>query len=129
MGISCAGLKNAKTSVSKLDGTWWPVLQEMGGRMLPKGSFETQKLIIIDSNYTFSAESIDKGIIRYSDDKMDIYGRIGVNTGKHFTALYKYENDQLTICYNLAGNMYPEGFETKNKPLFFLSVYKKELKK
>ena len=29
---------------------------------------------------------------------MDIYGREGVNAGKHFTAIYKMESDQLTIC-------------------------------
>ena len=80
-----------------------------------------------DSTYTFSAESIDKGVVKYRDDKMDIYGKEGVNAGKHFTAIYKYENDQLTICYNLKGDSYPEAFETKSKPLLFLSVFKKEL--
>jgi hypothetical protein len=50
-----------------------------------------------------------------------------LHTGKHFTAIYKYENEQLTICYNLSGDSYPETFETKGKPMYFLSIFKKEM--
>jgi hypothetical protein len=57
---------------------------------------------------------------------MDIFGKEGVNSGKHFTAIYKLENEYLTICYNLSGNAYPETFETKGKPMYFLSVFKKK---
>ena len=60
---------------------------------------------------------------------MDIYGKEGVNTGKHFTAIYQFENGKLTVCYNLSGDSYPETFETKGKPMFFLSVFNKELMK
>jgi hypothetical protein len=89
-------------------------------------AFAKQKLIISDSNYTVMAESVDKGVVHYKDDKMDIYGKEGVNAGKHFTAIYKYENNQLTICYNLSGDSYPQAFETKSKPTLFLSIFKKE---
>lgn len=125
-GLSCAGPKNVTTKPNKLNGTWLPVQQEMGGAALPKATFEKQKLIISDSTYTFIAESVDKGVVKYSDNKMDIYGKEGVNSGKHFTAIYKLENEQLTVCYNLAGNGYPETFATTGKPLYFLSVFKKE---
>ena len=126
LGLSCTSTKNATIKSNKLNGTWVPVKQEMGGTMLPKAAFEKQKLIISDSNYTVIAESIDKGVVKYKDDKMDIYGREGVNAGKHFTAIYKYENEQLTVCYNLSGKSYPETFETKGKPMYFLSVFKKD---
>ena len=89
-------------------------------------TFEKQQLIISDSNYTFIAESVDKGIARYKDGKMDIYGKEGVNIGKHFTAIYKFENELLLICYNLSGDKYPEAFETKGNPTYFLSTFKKE---
>jgi uncharacterized protein (TIGR03067 family) len=132
--LSCTGPKNAtsgnyRMKPGKLSGTWVPVKQEMGGTMLPKAAFENQKLIINDSTYTVIAESIDKGVVKYRNDKMDIYGKEGVNAGKHFTAIYKYENEQLTVCYNLLGNSYPEAFETKGKPMYFLSVFKKEMMK
>jgi uncharacterized protein (TIGR03067 family) len=103
-----------------------PVKQELNGTLLPVDAFKNQKLTINDSVYTYTAESIDKGIIKYQDNKMDIYGKEGVNTGKHFTAIYKLEDGQLTICYNLSGNNYPETFETKGQPAFFLSVFEKE---
>ena len=109
-----------------LNGTWLPIAQEIGGTQLPVAAFEKQKLIITDSNYTEFAESIDKGIARYKDGKMDIYGKDGVNAGKHFTAIYIYQNKQLTICYNLMGNNYPEAFDTKGKPLYFLAIFKKK---
>jgi uncharacterized protein (TIGR03067 family) len=133
-GLGCANTKNATMKPNKLNGTWVPAKQEMGGTLLPKAAFEKQKLIISDSTYTFTAESIDKGVVKYKDDKMDIYGKEGVNAGKHFTAIYRYENlpagqadEQLTICYNLKGDSYPEAFETKGKPMYFLSVFKKEI--
>ena len=126
LGAGCAGTKNATIKLSQLNGTWIPVKEEMGGTLLPKAAFEKQQLIIRDSTYSFTAESVDKGVIKYSNnDKMDIYGKEGINKGKHFTAIYKYENEQLTVCYNLLGNSYPEAFETKGKPGLFLSVFKK----
>ena len=125
LGLGCASTKNATMKPDKLNGVWVPARQELGGTLLPIVVFENQKLIINDSTYTFSAESIDKGVVKYSNDKMDIYGKEGVNAGKHFTAIYKDENGQLTICYNLKGDNYPETFETKGKPMSFLSVFKK----
>ncbi|MGN6568986.1 MAG: TIGR03067 domain-containing protein [Flavipsychrobacter sp.] len=111
---------------NQLNGTWVPVKQEIGGMPLPAAALN-QKMIIDDGNYTVIAESTDKGTIEYKDgDKMDIYGKDGVNAGKHFTAIYKYDGHQLTICYNLAGSGYPEAYETKDKPGFFLSVFERE---
>ena len=117
--------KNIQINANELNGTWVPVKEEIAGTVLPPAAFEKQKLVINDSTYTFTAESVDKGVLSYSGNKIDIYGREGVNTGKHFTAIYKYENEQLTICYNLAGNGYPEAFETTGKPTLFLYVFKK----
>ena len=109
-----------------LNGKWVPIRQEMGGSLLPSGAFEKQFLVIADSAYIVAAESVDKGTVVYSgSDKMDIYGKEGVNAGKHFTALYKYENGELTICYNLTGQSYPASFDTKGSRFLFLSVFRK----
>jgi uncharacterized protein (TIGR03067 family) len=124
--IACATTKKSKMNSDNLNGTWIPVRLEIDGKDLPAGTFEKQKLILNDSAYTFIAESVDKGVAIRKGNKMDIYGRDRVNAGKHFTALYKLENGQLTICYNLAGDRYPEAFETKAKPTFFLCTFKKE---
>ena len=97
----------------------------MGGTPLPNSIFEKEKLILADSSYTMIAESVDKGTVKYNGNKMDIYGKEGVNAGKHFMAIYKFENDQLFVCYNLSGNGYPESFDTKAGKMLFLSVFKK----
>ena len=106
-----------------LDGAWKPVYQEINGMILPEQSFKSQLLTISDSTYTLVAESVDKGVLRYSAAKMDIYGREGVNKGKHFTCIYKLEGDKLTICYNLRGDKYPDDFVTKGLQMYFLSVF------
>ena len=126
LGLGGVSTKNTAMLSNNLTGTWMPIKQEIGGKAVPKEAFEAQRLIISDSSYTFTAESVDKGVVRYTDAKMDIYGKEGVNAGKHFTAIYKYENGELTICYNLAGTGYPESFETKSSPMLFLCVFKKE---
>ena len=123
--VSCITTKNPILKTGKLDGTWIPIRQEMGGTPLPESTLANQQLILKDTTYTFIAESVDKGIVKYGDEKMDIYGKEGVNAGNHITAIYKLENNQLTICYNLLGIGYPETYETKGNPMYFLSVFKK----
>jgi uncharacterized protein (TIGR03067 family) len=123
---SCAGTKNNPTGSNSLNGSWTPIKQEIGGKDLPAAIFQKQKLVISDSIYTFSAESIDKGTLIYKSGQMDIYGKEGVNSGKHFTAIYSLDKEHLTICYNLRGDGYPLAFETKSKPTLFLSVFKKD---
>jgi uncharacterized protein (TIGR03067 family) len=127
LSLGCTSPKKAVTQTNNLNGTWIPVKQEIGGNELPTAVFEKQKFVVIDSSNTFTAESIDKGVVRYGGgDKMNIYGREGINAGKHFTAIYKFENQVLTICYNLTGDSYPDAFETKSKPTLFVSVFTKQ---
>jgi uncharacterized protein (TIGR03067 family) len=125
-GFCCTSSKNTSTKFNPLNGTWLPVKQEIGGNPLPAAAFEKQTLVINDSSYTVIAESVDKGVVKYNGNKIDIYGKEGVNAGRHFTAIYKLDNDQLTICYNLRGDKYPEAFDSKLNPAYFLSVFKKE---
>ena len=126
IGAGCTGTKSTTIESDKLNGTWIPVIQEIAGKELPTIAFIKQKLTISDNMYTLVAESVDKGELTYSGGKMDIYGKEGVNAGKHFTAIYKFENDRLTVCYNLSGDSYPETFETKGRSTFFLSVFERE---
>ncbi len=91
--FGCSTTKKAESNLTLLNGSWTPFKQEIGGKELPPSYFQTQKLIILDTTYTFTAESVDKGILNYKKGQMDIYGKEGVNKGKHFTALYKLENN------------------------------------
>ncbi len=123
--IGCTATKQTSSHLSILNGTWTPTKQEIGGKELPPIYYQNQKLVIDDTTYILGAESVDKGTLDYKNGQMDIYGKEGVNAGKHFTAIYKLENEQLTICYNITGNGYPTGFETSSRPGLFLSVFKK----
>ncbi len=112
-----------------LNGRWTPIYQEMAGKALPENFYAVQSLIIADSTYKVLAESEDKGTISYKDGKMDIYGKEGINAGRHIMAIYKVADGKLTICYILKGDRYPEAFETKGSPFCFMSVYEKAPKK
>jgi uncharacterized protein (TIGR03067 family) len=125
-GLCGVSIAHAQTRPDSLIGAWIPVAQALGGKVLPITVFEKDKLIICDTTYTVIAESVDQGLVKYSGNKMDIYGKQGANAGKHFMAIYKLENGRLTICYNLKGDSYPETFDTTGKPLFFISTFKKE---
>jgi uncharacterized protein (TIGR03067 family) len=124
--FSCSTTKKVSSYLTTLNGSWTPIKQEIGGKDLPATYFQAQKLFIQDTTYILTAESVDKGTLTYKSEQMDIYGKEGVNRGKHFTALYKLDNNQLTIVYNLKGDSYPLDFETKSKPTLFLSVFKKD---
>ena len=124
--FACSTTKESTENIGILSGTWRPIKQQMNGQDLPSSAFENQKLAIVDTSYLYIAESIDKGMVEYKNGKMYIYGREGVNAGKHFTAIYKLENGELSICYNLKGDSYPNSFITTDNPNLFLSVFLKE---
>ncbi len=109
-----------------LNGVWIPTRQEMNGKDLPETVYNNYKLTMKDSTFIFGIAEEDKGIITYNNGKMDIYGKEGINKGKHFTAIYKLENGILTICYNLTGDGYPAAYETKSKPTLFITEYKRQ---
>lgn len=126
LNITCASTKEVSSNETVLNGSWTPVKQEIGGKELPLAVLQGQKLTIQDTAYIFTAESVDKGTLTYKGGRMDIYGKEGVNKGRHITAIYKLDKNQLTICYNLSGDSYPLDFETKSKMTLFLSVFKKD---
>jgi len=125
---SCYVTRPLDANKNPLNGVWEPIQQEMGGKPIPVMATANQKLTIQDTTYTLVAESVDRGKVIYGNGKMDIYGKEGPNAGKHYPAIYKLEGEQLTICYDLAGDHYPESYETNNHPYYFLSVFKKTAK-
>jgi uncharacterized protein (TIGR03067 family) len=125
LAVACTPSKKSHLSSYDLNGVWIPTKQEMNGKDLPQTVYNNYKLTMIDSTYIFGIAQEDKGITTYGKGKMDIYGKEGINKGKHFMAIYKLENGMLTICYNLTGDSYPQAFETKSKPTLFITVYKR----
>jgi uncharacterized protein (TIGR03067 family) len=127
--IGCATTK--KISNNTISGTWTPIRGEIGGKEVPLVDLEKTKVILTDSSYTRIDEGIHKsfgkGILKYGNNKMDMYEKEGDLAGKHVAAIYKFENEQLTICYDLS-DIYPTAFETKSKPELRLIVFKKQPK-
>jgi uncharacterized protein (TIGR03067 family) len=78
---------------------------------------------VITAENDFEEVQQDEGSIYIKKNKIDFYGKRGKNKGKHFTAIFKIEKNQLIICYNLGGIGFPESFETIGKPLYFKSTY------
>lgn len=109
-----------------INGVWVPVKQEFSGAVIPQAAFAAQELTLADSTYKMVAEGVDEGIIKYADGKMDIYGKQGPNKGKHIMAIYKMENGNLCICYNLLGDSYPENYATRGKQMCFMSEFRKK---
>src|SRR5258708_34557609 len=100
-------------SQNSLNGAWLIVYQEFEGKEIPPSQFEGHKLILQDSTYIMIAPNGDEGIIKVNGEKLDIYGTDGANNGRHYPAIYRFDNNKLTICYNLKGTTRPSGFETE----------------
>lgn len=126
LSVMICGCIVGKSNESNLVGTWIPVRQTLGGKELPISVVQTQVLILKDTTYHLEAQTLDRGIVKYSKGRMDIYGTEGVNQGKHYPALYKIENGHLIVIYNLAGNGYPSNFNSSVSPNLFLSVFKRQ---
>jgi len=122
-GLACVNNKKIGTDLNPLQGRWAPVKEVIGGKNIPSAVFDKQLLTVNDSNYTFSAESVDRGVVVRAGNQLDIYGREGVNAGKHFTAIFRREQDQLYICYDLTGKGYPASFDTGTSNQRFLAVF------
>jgi uncharacterized protein (TIGR03067 family) len=113
------------SKAQNFEGVWIPVKQELNGEPLPVDP--QSKLTVQGGTYTFETTyDTDRGESTYGDGKMDIHSREGANKGKHFKAIYTMKGNQLTVCYNLAGDRYPETFETKGNALFFLCVFQRQ---
>lgn len=109
--------------LSTLNGTWLAIYQEFEGKEVPLSEFEGQQLILQENTYSVIGAKMDEGIIKANGQNLDIYGTDGANKGRHYTAIYKIENNQLTICYNLAGGVYPKEFKTEGSKQYFLSRF------
>jgi len=124
--VACSSSQDSTSNSGELNGGWLPVKQEMGGQEMPIESFEAERLAIVGKSFLFVAESADEGTVTYDGGKMDIYVEVGVNAGRHFKAIYKLEQNLLTLCYDLKGGDYPSSFDTSTNQNLFLSVFRKE---
>lgn len=84
----CGGKENIKM----LEGTWLPVVAELGGQKFPDKVLRTMKLTMSDGGYTvIVGGQIDKGTIKLQPatkpKAIDITGTEGPNKGKTILAI------------------------------------------
>jgi uncharacterized protein (TIGR03067 family) len=112
------------------DGTWKPVSVELGGQPLPEGVLQTMELMIEGNSYFMRAGGqVDRGTLAFNEEsdpcRMDISGTSGPNAGKHIPAIWRLDDDLLTICYGLEGESRPSTFTTGKNPKLFLVKYRR----
>jgi uncharacterized protein (TIGR03067 family) len=114
----------------RIKGKWKIKEAELGGRKLPAKSFEKMILELDENSYQLSeGKVIDSGIIeqvkKTAPKALIITGIFGPNKGKIFQCIYRFEEKEMIMCYNLGGDGIPDKFETKENSLLYLVRYKK----
>jgi uncharacterized protein (TIGR03067 family) len=111
-------------------GKWKIVDAELGGLPIPAQGLEKMVLEMDETSYQLSEEKvIDSGLIdsinNTSPKALVVAGLFGPNKGKTFQCIYKFEGEDLIMCYNLGGDGIPEKFETIPNSLLYLVRYRR----
>jgi uncharacterized protein (TIGR03067 family) len=122
---------NAKDDGKKMQGSWKPVVAELGGKSFPDEVLKTMKLVVTDGKYTVTVgKQTDEGTVRLDPAKepraMDIVGTKGPNRAKKIPAIYELTDTTLRICYDLSGKARPKEFKTRSDTQLFLVEYKRQ---
>jgi|SRR5215467_4325370 len=113
-----------------IKGKWKIMEAELGGQRLPNAGFEKMVLELDDNSYQLIEEKvIDSGIIEpipnTSEKALTVTGVFGPNKGKSFQCIYRFDGEDMIMCYNLGGDGVPEKFETKANSLLYLVRYRR----
>ena len=111
-------------------GKWKIVEAELGGLPIPAQGFEKMVLEMDETSYQLREEKvIDSGLIELvsnaNPNALIIAGLFGPNKGKTFQCIYKFEGEDMIMCYNLGGDGIPLTFETMPNSLFYLVKYRR----
>jgi uncharacterized protein (TIGR03067 family) len=114
----------------QIKGKWKIAEAQLGGKSLPVASFENLVLDIDETSYQLiEKEVIDSGVVELvpgsNPRALNITGVFGLNKGKTFRCIYKFEGGDMITCYNLGGETYPASFETFENTLLYLVRYKR----
>ena len=111
-------------------GKWTIAEAELGGQKLPPQTFEKMVLELDKTSYQLMEDKvIDSGLLEVVKDTQPpaliIAGLFGPNKGKTFQCIYRFDGEDLIMCYNLGGDGIPEKFETTPGSLLYLVRYKR----
>lgn len=113
-----------------ITGKWKIAKAELGGHELPASGFEKMVLDMDENSYQLLEDKvIESGILQLipgtSPGMIVITGLFGPNKGKTFRCIYKFEGEDLIMCYNLDGNGTPTAFQTAENTLLYLVRYQR----
>lgn len=111
-------------------GKWKITEASLGGQELPASAFEKMVLELDENSYQLIENIvIDSGtiepILNTSPKAIKINAVFGPNKGKSFQCIYRFEGEDMIMCYNLGGDGVPEAFESKENSLLYLVRYKR----
>ena len=111
-------------------GKWEIAEAEMGGKSLPTESFKDLILDLDETSYQIIVGTVvDSGLVElipnHSPLALSVTALFGHNKGKTFKCIYKFDGEDLVMCYNLGGESYPTSFETFENTLLYLVRYRR----
>src|SRR5262245_53659378 len=116
---------DAPDDVKALQGKWKPKEANLGDNKIDAMVLDTITLEYAADKYTLTiGDKVEKGSYTLDPKKspkaMDIFPTEGDNNGKTFLAVYKIEDDKLTICYSLTPTVRPDDFEPDSNTLLLV---------
>jgi uncharacterized protein (TIGR03067 family) len=109
-----------------MTGTWLPVKAELGGkdfRFVPDFKLEVRG----DRFKTYGGTKTDIGRLVFYDGAprgVDVIGEDGQTKGQILPAIYRFNGNEMEICYDLSGKERPRDFVSKPGTQTFRITYK-----
>lgn len=87
-----------------LAGEWLPQSAQLAGQDFPVSNFRGASLNLTASSYEFAGDKGSYSLLPGAElpARIDIQGQQGPNAGRLIPAIYRLEDEVLTLCYQLA---------------------------
>jgi uncharacterized protein (TIGR03067 family) len=112
------------------DGTWIPVTATMNGEALPVEVLQSTRVLFTGEKYLATVNDIrDYGTFKWDvaakPPTVTITGVEGPNAGRTMLAIYQFDHDRLTVCYDLQGLAFPTEFKAEAGSGLYLVTYRR----
>ncbi len=114
----------------RLDGTWVPVAADVAGKPLYVGELRVKYFVLDSGGYSIIDRTnrvVDSGSYRVNDAAqpatLDIVGRDGPAAGRTLLAIYRLDENSLTVCYDLDGDERPATMQPRQDQLLLSITY------
>lgn len=124
---ACATLRNEAPADPAIQGAWVPVSAELAGK---KFDFVKDFKLDVKSDrfVTQGGTQRDVGRLVFFDGNprgVDVIGEDGTSKGQRLPAIYRFNADELEICYDLSGKERPNEFLSKPDTRLFRITYRR----